>query len=401
MKKYIPLSVFLIAAALAGYAEKPHRFFEIGVDAQAGAGNNLISLTDMLKKHAVFDAGEMKKDFMDGGLTLNTDILAGVFLNVNIGEAWGFGLSAGVSGGLYGNMPKSMLAFIAEGNVNNPSPRGDITAYGGIFADASLNVHTKIKRLKIGLTPSMFVPVVYIPKSSINYRLDDQDFLLFATAGEINVYSPISLENLGDIAVNDEMIINLLNHTRGFDLSLNAEFALFPSFLDLGLDVSHIPIVPATLEHRMNITADFLIDGSDLITGNSLEIDLEDKINMVYTEGHAYSVSRPLRFDFYTNIRPFKREVFTLRPAIGFTLLTAGKEPYFNAGLDMRLNLARIFYFHLGTMYDEAVWKHRAGFAFNFRVVELILEAGLQAPDFINSFKLKGFSAGAGFRFGI
>ena len=401
MKRYIPLSVFLVGAALAAYAEKPHRFVEIGVDAQAGAGNNLIGLTDMLKKHVVFDAGDMKKDFMDEGLKLNTDILADVFLNVNIGEAWGFGLSVGVSGGLYGNMPKSMLTFIAEGNVNNPSPSGDITAYGGIFADASFNLHTKIKRLKIGLTPSMFVPVVYIPKSSIHYKLEDQDSLLFATTGEINVYSPISLENLEHIEINDELIINLLNHTRGFDLSLNAEFALFPHFLDLGLDMSRIPLVPATLEHQMNVTADFVIDGGDLITGNSLEVDLEDKINMTYTAGHSYSVSRPLRFDFYANIMPFKTERLTLRPNIGFTLLTPNKDPYFNAGLDARLNFGRIFYFHLGTGYDEAVWKHRAGFAFNFRVLELILEAGLRAPDFINSFKLKGFNAGVGVRFGF
>ncbi|MDR2495138.1 MAG: hypothetical protein LBD24_07950 [Spirochaetaceae bacterium] len=402
MKRYVPLAVVLAGLSLApGYAEKPHRFVEIGVDARGGAANNLIGLTDMLKKHIVFDTSAMKEDFMEEGLTLNTDVLTNVFLNVNIGEAWGFGLSMGVSGGIYGNVPASMLHFIAEGNADNPSPRGDISAYGGVFADANLNVHTKIKRLKLGFTPALFVPLVYIPKSSINYRLEDQDSLLFTTNGEINVYSAISLENLDDLEITDSLIVDLLSKTRGFDLSLNAEFAVIPNIFDLGLDVTHIPIVPATLEYRMNVTADFVIDGSDLISGNSLDIDLEDKINTDYSAGHSYNVSRPLRFDLYSNIYPFKKEIFTLRPNIGFTVLTPSKEPFFNAGLDMRLNLWRVFYFHLGTGYDETIWKHEAGFAFNFRVLELIVEAGLRSQDFLSSFQLKGFSAGVGVRFGI
>jgi hypothetical protein len=109
-----------------------------------------------------------------------------------------------------------------------------------------------------------------------------------------------------------------------------------------------------------------------------------------------------LRFDVYALYRPLLVDFFTIRPNIGFThVLGEGIPPYFNAGLEFRLNVLRILFFHLGTGYEEATWRHRLGFAVNLRVFELDLEAGLRSQDLDKSFNLQGASVKLGLRFGF
>jgi hypothetical protein len=410
IKRYAPLAAFLIALSAPAHAEQARRFFEIGVDAAAGFANNLLGAEDILKKNIVIDLNKFA-DVREDGFWINAGLDTAAFINVAFGEKVtgsckvnpgenGFGLSVGASGGVFANIPKSLLTFLGEGNINAHSPNGDFIAYGGVFADAEVDVHFKIaKKLRIGIVPAMYVPIIYIPKSSIHYRLEAEDALKFNTSGEINVYSPFSLEDLSNIAIDADSLLD----AKGFDLSLNTSYDIL-SFLNIGADIIHIPLIPSHLKYQMNITGNIAVDGSELIAGGSLDIpNLDTVIQQNYASNASKSVMRPLRFDFYGRFHWGNKRFdwLSIRPNIGFTMLNPAEEFWFNAGLDLRLNLANILIFHIGTGYEETLWKHRAGFALNLRVFELDVEVGLQSQDFVKSFQLTGLQAGVGVRIGF
>ena len=237
------------------------------------------------------------------------------------------------------------------------------------------------------MRPAVFTPLVFVPKSGINYHLDTGDGVTLTTSGEISIYSPLR-EN-GEIRY-------------GVDLAAFGSFALFP-FLDVGGSLTHIPVAPPTLRNRVRLTMDektIGASGQDLINGEGFD-DWDTDID--FTEEYDISsvrVFRPIRFDTYARFKPFSTETFVLTPNVGFTIDINNDERFFNAGLELRLNLANIFIPYLASGLDEGLWKHRFGFAFNLRVFELDLEASLQSQGFRDSFQMKGFGFGLGIRFG-
>ncbi|MDR2397685.1 MAG: hypothetical protein LBD74_02880 [Spirochaetaceae bacterium] len=391
MKKHLLLALIL-CVVLAGtlVAEKPRRIVEFGTDIGVGLANNLTGLNDILKKHIYLDLNSLSSNIKRTGVSINADLDTEVFLNVNIGN-WGFGVSGGVEGSINGNLPKSLFTLIAQGNRDTYVLDGDITLFGGIFADTTLKGRAKFGKLTVGLSPAVFVPLIYIPKSTITYCLDTEETLQAWAESDIRVYSPFSLE---------DMDTSTAMQGAGVDLSLSAEYELLP-LLDLGGVLSHIPLGGAELRHEMRISFDhFGIDGSNLLQDQTLDIP-EFALKQEYYTG-SYRAFRPLRLDLYALYRPLGVELFTIRPNIGFThVFGAGIPPYFNAGLEFRLNVFRIFFLHLGTGYEESLWRHRVGLAVNLRVFELDLEGGLRSQDFDKSFNLLGAGLKLGLRFGF
>jgi hypothetical protein len=364
---------------------------EFGLDAGVGLANNLTGVRDIMKKNIYLDLNSLSHSIKQGGVNLNTDIDTAVFFNFNMGEIWGFGISGGVEGAINGNIPKSIFTLITEGNINQHVLEGDLTVFGSIFADAAIDVHAKFGKLRVGIVPALYVPLIYIPKSTINYGLDSEERLYAWAESDIKVYSPFSLEDLDP---------SVVMQGSGFDLSLQGEYALL-SMLDVGGTLSHIPLGGAVLHHQMRIYSEKIeINGDTLLTDQNLNIP-EFELKQEYTTG-SYRVFRPLRFDVYALWRPLRVDFFTIRPNIGFThVLGEGIPPYFNAGLELRLNVLRVLFFHLGTGYEESLWKHRLGFALNLRIFELDLEAGLRSQDLDKSFNLQGASVKVGLRFGF
>lgn len=418
--KYLPAAVLLIAVSGPVKAEQARRFFEIGADAGLGFANNLLGAKDILKKNVVIDLNDLNGEVADSGLKFNTGVDARAFINVAFGEKAdpnacnkvkinpgenGFGLSAGVHGGIFGNAPKSIMTFLAEGNIpeDKRSPSGDFTAYGGLYADAEVDVHFKLfKKLRIGIAPAMYLPLLYIPKSSIHYNLTAEDSLNIEANGAINVYSPFSIEG-GSINLDIDPLA--LVKQSGYDLSLSVSYD-FLRFLTAGLDVMHIPLYPSKLDYQISYTSEFAMNGDGLLTGAGLIIPSSDDLFKPDDDSDesSYTVRRPLRFDLYGMLHWGKTPRYDwlqIRPNLGCTILNPAEEFWFNAGIDVRLNFKNAIIFHIGTGYEETLWKHRAGLAFNLRVFELDIEAGLQSQEFLKSFQLTGLLAGVGIRIGF
>jgi len=392
------------------------KHFEMGIDAGIGVDNGLVGLNDILRKKIMIDVSKIAQSVPEDGSGLNFGFSADFFMNVKnihiIKGLWDFGFIAGVEGSVNLNFPKSLFTLISEGNTKQHDSSGKISASGAIFSEVGLKGSAKYriggKKLYIGVKPSIFTPLVYIPSSTgISYQISTKkeeiengvktikDGLFLTTEGEISVYTPTPFNHLEPI--------RFIYGANGFDLSLEGEYALFP-FLDIGASVANIPISPATLTTAMKMTLKPFspgLKGEEILDGKTPKNpDFEfDKPNYYNVE---FKVHRPLRFDFYGRYKLFHSEFLVFRPNIGCSvnINEYDENLYINCGLEASLNLLNLFIFYAGSGYKETIWRQRAGFALNLRAFELDLEATLRDNTFMGCFKKQGFELNVGIRFG-
>jgi hypothetical protein len=378
-------------------AEKPKRFFEIGVDVSIGMANNVLSFGELFQKEIVLDIPAIREKVGETGMNLAlAPSLGNVFLNINIGELFGVGVFTKVEGDISFTLGSALLDFLADGNINKHDPYGEaVSASGGVFMEAGLHGFLHLNRWTFTVSPSAFLPLVYIPKSTLNYTLNTSNGFDFYVDGQIDVYTPVSLEE-GDFS----MVTSSMSDA-GFDLNIGAEFGFF-DWLYVGGTVNHIPLIPSTLTHRMTISPgeQFGIIIEDPLS--DLKMNTNTEIEQKYVTDANESVRRPLTFDIYAKWQLVDRSLlkFALKPNIGFTALTASGVPSFNWGLQADASLLFLS-FQLGTGLTQGVWKHCAGIGINLRIIELLAEVSLQSPDFLSSFNASGLGVGVGFRFGF
>lgn len=367
------------------------KHFEIGFGAGVGFSNDIFGAREFMKKNIVIDLDKIESGIGDKGANIKAEVLGDFFLNImNVkigGGRWDFGVFAGADGSVSVNLPKSLFTFISEGNMKQRVFSGDISGFGGVFAEAGIKTAAKYGKLRVGLVPTVFAPLGYVPKSGIHYVLDTEDGVALSTAGAVSIYSPF-LEN-GEL-------------NFGFDMSVQGEYALLP-ILDLGGVLSRIPIVPVKLQNRMRLdfalADDIVITGSDLMGGEGLEFP-EFEFERSY-DTHSIKIVRPLRFDVYARFKPIAgKELFVLKPSLGFTRDISERETYFNFGVEAKLNLLGLFVPYVSINREEGLWRNRLGFALCLRVFELDLEATLESQSFKGSFAMYGFALNVGLRFG-
>jgi hypothetical protein len=433
MKKTL-LCCLLAAVLLPLYAEKPRRYVEFGVDVDAGAANNLLGFFDVFNKDRTIVI--RPAELSDTGLRLNGAVASEVFLNINFGEKFGLGFFAGVDTALYTGISGEFFRFLAEGNVNMRDFTGDMSAGASAFVDAGLETRFRFGKLSLGVRPAVYVPVLYIPPPDLSYRLDTTEGVKAEVHLQVEGYAPLSLNDIFDFSAldgsGDSFGGNSISSRNGLfknfsfsnndiwhileawglDLSLEAEYALNPQW-DLGGSIASIPLYPGTLRHGVSYQLDYTMDlfgDRDLIEMiKSGDFDLGtpsgEASDPLVSDDLAFRVFRPLRFDFYAEYKPASTNLFVLRPDIGFSALTVyGYDVSglcFNAGLEARLNLKRIFSLSLVSAYREKMWRHGFGLMLNLRVFQLDLGVSLQSQNFVDSFQIKGLNAAVGLRLGF
>ena len=395
LKYFISLTILLFGVSFEAHAFR--RYVEIGLDLGAGFANNFIGLSDIFQQNIVIDLSELNDRINRNGIELNADLAAKTFININPRERWGFGFSSGITGGIYGNIPKSLINFIAEGNINQRSFDGEFAVSGGVFWDTTISFHSQVKdKVRIRLAPSLFIPLIYIPRSSFNYFVNTDNSLELGADGKIVVYSFIPFEqNESQNANQRDLIFDTAGNAYGIDLSFNIEYGVH-RIVDLGFNIINVPLIPATLDYGMEFTLKPIDIAIDI---NREDIDLQLETDTNYFDGVSQKIVRPLRFDIYASITPLS--YVRIKPLLGITLLTPAKTPYLNATVDLELFTKRFFLFYISTGYEERLWRHKTGFSLDLRVFELILEAGLSSQDLAGSLNLRGFSFATGMRFGF
>jgi len=371
----------------SGFARQ---YFEFGYNLGVGLDNGLMGISDIIKKDIEINMSQIAHDASKDEVGLNFDICGDFFITImNIpigGGLWDFGVSGVTDGGINFSLSQSLISLITEGKAKQHSSTGIISVSGGIYADTGLVVSAQYADLKVGIRPAVYTPLAFIPKSGITYHLQagETEALSLEAGGEIIIYSPF----IG----NSDMQF-------GSDLSLEGEYTLF-SFLDVGGSLSHIPLAAAQLEHGMRLT----LDKDKFNYKMGLNLEDQDAPELDFQEDNSYknfiTVYRPVRFDVFARYKPLNSEFLIIKPNCGFSVDINEKEGYFNAGVEGQLNHKDMFIVHLGTGYQETIWKHRLGFTLNLRVFQLDMEGSLRSQNFIGSFKGQGFGFDMGMRFG-
>jgi hypothetical protein len=363
-------------------------------------GNNLVGMGDIFKKQIVIDLDQMSSRIGDKGAAFGFGFgVTPLRINVSPTPRWGGGAGTSTAGRFDLSIPKEFLDLIAEGNDGErANTSGEFAISGSLFYEIGLNVHGTLPffggKLSFGVDPAFYSPLLYIPRSNINYTLETRDRIRVAVGGNYRVYTPIYTKSvdIGDVF-----------GSGGVDVSLSAEYALFTR-LDLGLSISHIPMLPARMSkgYELSIPHTDIIDVTDLneIDPDNLIKDIEIKGDDDYVSLPALTIFRPMRFDFYNIYRPFKSDIFSVRPNIGFTVLTASEETYLNMGTRITMDLKRLFVLYFDSGLEEGLWRHKLGFELNLRAFELDLEAGMHSQDYLRSWAATGLSVKLGLAFG-
>jgi hypothetical protein len=365
------------------------KYFELGIDAGIGFDNGLIRSNDVFRKNIILDLDILGGRIGENGLNINADLHAGFFINFRMQEKWGLGFYEGIEGNIYGNLPQSFFTLISEGNINSHNLSGNINASGGIYAATALSGFMRFGKWRFGVSPAMYTPLLYIPRNSeITYYLNTEEGIKLNAEGEIKAYT-IDIDSFGPADYFK---------SGGFDLSVDAEYALLPS-LNLGAGLSHIPLMAGVSRHLERYTLkEFYVD----IALNK-GLDLPRLNYESVSEACEKKIYRPLRFDAYALYRPlsFNRDLLIVRPNIGFTDDLNDKTVFFNAGIEVQSHLLRnMLFVALATGYTENIWRHRLNFAVNFRAFELDLGAALRAQNFKHSLQMSGVEVNVGLRFG-
>jgi hypothetical protein len=366
------------------------RTIEIGLNAKAGFSNDFLSVKDFFQETFVLDL-----DNIQNGLRINFDANAFPFyFNYNNKNNWGFGLS--INADVYGILGLSgkMLSF--SNAVDNKS---DISA--AVFAEVGVPVSFPLRKLKIKIKPTVFLPVIYAV-SDISYTFSsDNSGTVLNLAYDVNVYSAFSLENYSGITASPGVDFQLgIEYPLSDALGLNNKF-FFLDF-DIGLDIINIPVLKSSMRDYMKISGNIgsdkpIIFGPDM---GGMEYLFAFNSETKYGEEER-KVRRPFKTLVWANWRPFGIRLLTISPEIGFVI-----NPLYNqlfsmeAGLKARLDISNLFIATFGMGYYDRFWKNSLDLALNLRAFELKIGADLRSQEYAKSWTGSGFGVNAGLKFG-
>jgi hypothetical protein len=398
----LPLSAFTLDPLYPS-----HRYFELGIDAQATAANNYFSAKDLLVKDLVFDLKKIAQQMPSNGLVVNAFVAAPkIYWNLNLKNGFHLGSAFGIEGNVTGNIGKNLFDLLGNGNSGSSTINVDGNAAADVFAYYDISAGFKLDQLRITVTPALFIPLVHAETTSMNATVknpSDGSVQLVANAVG-TVYSFTSLSGIANGAsVDSEKMVYDTFSSVGFDLAGAAELPLF-NFLVTGA-YARIPIAPGHLRYSTSGTATITYT-ADSITdiangGAKTSTNISD-----ITYGSAnYSISRPLRIGGEAAFRPFGNW-FTVNSLLGLGIqypFTAAFKIYPEYSLGVEADLFKIIGVSVSTSYLSQIFIHKINFMLNCRVLELNVAAMLAgaggaktAADFGSEFTNSFSGTGAG-----
>lgn len=384
------------SSAILRAQDQPHRFVELGIDADVSFANSYLTSQDLLKETVTLDLTELTNDLTDG-LKVFVGAHAGAFLNVNLWVTWGFGLFANVDAMGQFKVPQSLMELITTGNSLDKTYSDSFGIGAASFLEAGFWVSSTVERVAFVVRPAYFLPLAYLNNSRVKYSfLTKADGTISATGSyDIDIYTPLSLEEMLSFNLGDML------SKGGVDFTLRAEYPLLHN-LTVGSTLSNIPFLPAQLDYRYKMTSSlsFQSDLEGII--NNFEDGLDYQLPEFQDGNTEKAILRPFKIGFDAVYRPFHRRIFSLKPDFGLVFNSIFDVPvYVDFGLTAEFSLFNILILDAGTHYEDMIWKQRLGLTLNFRALELDVALILQSQEFVKSFNGAGYSVNLGARLGF
>ena len=383
------------------------RYFEVGFDAKVGLSNNYFHISDFLKEEIIINMDNVNDNIGNRGLGLNANLGADMFLNINT-SVFNASLFTDVESIINFSLGKGLVEFLANGNQINQNIDIGVGIGISVYEENSFKLEIPINKLKIGVIPSYFIPVFYVPYTSANVTsvIGDDGSISAKGTTTASVYSALPLSNLGDFSTN--LLTEVFSH-GGFDISIYGEYKLFET-LSVGASLTHIPIVPSNLLCTNKYTAniDFTMEG---ILNQFLQKDSMDPTNFNYnlsdniaTENDGIKLVRPFKIGFNANWKVFDSNILVISPMIQFKFADFTLKNLIGFGFDYFITAKSYlgpFVPAFTTSYCDSIFSQQLDIALNLRLFEIDFMISTQSANFLRSFAGAGLGVGVGFRFGI
>ena len=383
------VSVFLLICLFIiphfSYAEEIQtRTYEFGVHGNFIFSNNFLSVSEIFSRTVALDVDNLSKGFKFN-LGIN---YSPFFFNYNSQKGWGFGLFTNVEAiGILG-FNNNMLSFNEA--ENEKSDLG-----GALFASIGIDSFFNYQNFKIKIRPSMYYTLAYL-NTDISYTfLNSSDGTKFGINYDMYVYAIFPIVNIHE---------NKFSGKPGIDLNIGVEYPLLKD-IDAGLNFINIPIIASKLENYRLLNG--RVGGED--TFNILEdggmndfINSLGTYNDIVTYGAEYEkIRRPFKMHTYVNWRPLGKDLFFVRPVLGFCHNKLYSKSFsLEAGINTGLNFSNLFIVTAGINYSDRMWINGIGFTINTRAVEINIGADMRSQDFLKSWTGNGIGLDIGFKFG-
>jgi hypothetical protein len=400
--KFFAVTLAFISSFALWAWEMPSRYFEMGLDVDVGVANSSLSWGEIFNSARTIEIDLNNLGESELGLDLLTR--ANFFMNLQTRGKYkiGVGVFSGVEINSFGSLSQEAVELLVNGNGSASSLEGSAAMGGSVFADVGLRGMATLNKWKFTVSPSVFIPLIYMSKPDISYTLTTGD----PFSGNITVKADIYTALSPDEGINISEVLA----PKGFDISADISYQLFP-FLEVGGTVTHIPIVPAFMSHGRSINENYAINGA----GKTLQELIEDdelssllspepsEDDLVSFSNGDKAVVRPLRFDAYTVYTPFTMDWMrlSLKPSLGLSFLTVYDTVHFNVGVATEFKLVNMVGLTWDFRYREQVWLNKLSLMLNVRALELDFGAGFRSLDFPGAFTAKGLYASFGFRLGF
>jgi hypothetical protein len=236
------------------------------------------------------------------GIDIFANAKGNVFFNVNM-VRFGFGWFSGVDGMGQFEIPQSLIKLLTQGNSEDHYS-GSFGMGAAVFAETGVWVSAKIiKEIKITVRPSYFLPIFYMTKPEAYYDLEtnsEEGTIDAFGMANASLYTPYPTETGSSIDIG-----NMLGKGGG-DLTLGVEYPLFSNLI-LGASFTHIPLFPARLSDGYKLITNFSYNEDDGFESREPSFD-------PFSGAAEQKVFRPFKMGFDVLYRPFKVDIFSLRP---------------------------------------------------------------------------------------
>lgn len=420
MRKFI--SLFAIVLSFVNFIFSfdlfSSRVFEMKAEAPMSVSNNLFSLNKLLVKDLVIDFAEIADDVSEKGFDTVFKINPSLSSKLNFDKV-AVGSKIGTDIYLKISLAQDFFKFIGNGYKAGDTVNLSFKADMDICSYMDFPIDVKIGKFKFSLTPSIFLPLIYLEdvytKGSFSNGDDGKLKAVLDTKYKVLVSS--SLYDVDKDSKLDLYPFEEISKYKllGFDLSGSFEF---PIINKLNLIVAgHFPIIPGRLNQRINYTEAYtnyeasvmgLIGGSNQGSNNtssgSLPSNQYEYVN--YGEnwvstGHGLRMER-LNSPFFVN-RPLEFSVYAIYRPFNFLDVVAGGgidiEHAFDSGdpscypeyyAGVTASLFNILKATISTEYKDRIFKHEAVGILNLKIIQINVGISMESGEFLKSFNASG-----------
>lgn len=375
-------------------SSKTDRFVEIGTSIDFSFSNNYFHLDDLLTETIVLDLERISND-LSNGLQFNAVENTYFFVGFNT-KSFFVSVDGGLSGNAYINLSQDVFKVLGQGiqqeDKLNLALSGGASFYFDVNVNAGLAFKTPFGPIKVEVSPSYFVPLMYMENTtcSLNAVFNDDGTMKFTSEDSIYLYSALESTDLSTISS--------VFSKGGFDVGLTFGYQLF-SFLDLGLSFKNIPILGSTIDplcaYKISMDKDIpsLID-----IAQGAEIGDWGLVTEEIVSTDTIIVNRPFKLVLDANWRVFNSKFFQIIPLVSLkfsdeTSMTSFDIDYQASAL---IDIGFLEAAYTTARYSDVFYQQLSA-ALKFRILEVNLAVSMNSANFLRSFA----GAGLGAKFGI